>query len=73
LAYKGYELSWHFINLLLKYDNNVMQNLNDKSFRLFTEYDFRPIRNSTTGKPDYFENRRIYILKRSGGLVSRMN
>lgn len=73
LAYKGYELSWHFINLLLKHDDNMMQNLNDKSFRLFTEYDFRPIYNSTTGKPDYFENKRVYILKRSSGLISRMN
>ena len=73
LAYKGYELSWHFINLLLKYDTNVMQNLNDKSFRSFTEYDFKPILNSTSGKPDYFENKRIYILKRSSGLISRMN
>lgn len=73
LAYKGYELSWHFINLLLRYDHNVMQNLNDRSFRLFTEYDFKPIFNSTTGKPDYFENKRIYILKHSNGLVSRMN
>ncbi|MBK8086706.1 MAG: hypothetical protein IPK31_01255 [Chitinophagaceae bacterium] len=73
LAYKGYELSWHFINLLLKYDDNLMQNLNDRSFRIFTEYDFKPIRNSTSGKPDYFENKRIYILKRSSGLISRMN
>lgn len=73
LAYRGYELSWHFINLLLKYDRNMMQNLNDKSFRSFTEFDFKPIFNSTNGKPDYFENKRIYMLKRSSGLISRMN
>ena len=73
VAYRGYELSTHFINLLLKYDRTVMQNLNDRSFRSFTEFDFKPIFNSTTGKPDYFENKRIYILKRSSGFISRMN
>lgn len=73
VAYKGYELSWHFINLLLKYDHELMQHINERTFRLFTEYDFKPILNNTNGRPDYFENKRIYILKRSNNLVSRMN
>ena len=73
LAYRGYELSWHFIGLLLKYDDAVMQNLNDHSFRSFTEFNFKPNFNTTSGKPDYYENKRIYILKRSSGLISRMN
>jgi hypothetical protein len=73
VAYKGFELSWHFINLLLKYDHEIMQHINERTFRLFTEYDFKPILNNTSGRPDYFENKRIYILKRSNNLVSRMN
>ncbi len=73
VAYKGYELSWHFINLLLKYDQELMQHVNERTFRLFTEYDFKPILNNSNGRPDYFENKRIYILKRSNNLVSRMN
>jgi hypothetical protein len=73
VAYKGYELSWHFINLLLKYDQELMQHVNERTFRSFTEYDFKPILNNTNGRPDYFENKRIYILKRSNNLVSRMN
>ena len=73
LAYRGYELSWHFIGLLLKHGDEVMQNLNDHSFRSFTEFNFRPNFNATSGKPDYYENKRIYILKRSSGLISRMN
>jgi hypothetical protein len=73
VAYKGYELSWHFINLLLKYNQELMQHVNERNFRLFTEYDFKPILNNSSGRPDYFENKRIYILKRSNNLVSRMN
>lgn len=73
LAYKGFELSWHFINLLLKYDDELMQHLNERTFKAFNEYDFKPIFNKTSGRPNYFENKRVYILKRSNGVVSRMN
>jgi hypothetical protein len=73
VAYKGFELTWHFINLLLKYNDELMQHLNERSFRSFTEYDFKPVLNTNTGRPNYFENKRIYILKRSNNLVSRMN
>jgi ABC-type branched-subunit amino acid transport system substrate-binding protein len=73
LAYRGYELTYYFINLLLKYNKNLMQNLNDKSFRTFTDFEFKPIINTSTGKTDYFENKKIYILKKSKGMISRMN
>ncbi len=73
VAYKGYELTRYFVNLLLRYDDQLMQHLNERTYRSFTEYDFRPVLNTKTGKPDYFENKRIYILKRSNNIVSRMN
>ncbi|TWI78420.1 ABC-type branched-subunit amino acid transport system substrate-binding protein [Lacibacter cauensis] len=73
VAYRGYELTRFFIQLLLRYNTQLMQHLNERTYRSFTEFDFRPVLNSTSGKPDYFENKRIYILKRSNNLVSRMN
>ncbi len=73
LAYKGFEQTWYFTNLLLKYENKLFSNLNDKSFFLFSEYNFKPVYNPVTGKPDYYENRKIYLLKRKNGLVSRMH
>ncbi len=73
LAFRGFDLSYLFSQLLLKYGNQLTKNLNDKSFRWFLDYDFKPVTNKTSGKPDYYENKRIYILKRSNGLVSRMN
>lgn len=73
LAFRGFDLSYSFSQLLLKHGNQLIKNLNDKSFRWFLDYDFKPVYSKTTGKPDYFENKRIYILKRTNGLVSRMN
>lgn len=73
VAYKGFETAWYFTNLLLKHKTALLQNLNDKSFKVFTDFDFKPVMNKTSGKPDYIENKRIYILKRSNGVISRMN
>jgi hypothetical protein len=73
LAYKGYDITYLFTQLLLKHGTQMMKNLGDKSFKLLLDYDFRPVLNKTNGKPDYYENKRVYIMKRSNGLVSRMN
>jgi hypothetical protein len=73
LAYKGFEITWNFVNLLLKHDKRMMQNLTDKTFKVFTDFDFRAVINKTSGKADYIENKRIFILKRTNGLISRMN
>jgi ABC-type branched-subunit amino acid transport system substrate-binding protein len=73
LAFKAFDLTYIFCNLLLKHGSELKNNFNDKSFRWFLDYDFKPVLNKTSGKPDYFENKRIYILKRTNGLISRMN
>ena len=74
MAFKGFEITYYFVHLLLKYDTALISNLNDKSLKLITDYDFKPIRWSKSGDvPDYFENKRIYILRRLNGQVSLLN
>jgi ABC-type branched-subunit amino acid transport system substrate-binding protein len=74
MAFKGFEITYYFVHLLLKYDTALISNLNDKSLKLITDYDFKPIRWSKSGEvPDYFENKRIYILRRLNGVESLLN
>lgn len=74
MAFKGFEITYYFVHLLLKYDTALISNLNDKSLKLITDYDFKPIRWSKSGEiPDYYENKRIYILRRLNGQVSLLN
>lgn len=73
LAFKGFDLTYVFTQLLLKYGTELSKNLNDKSVKWFLEYDFKPVLNKTNGKPDYYENKRIFILKRTNGVISKMN
>jgi hypothetical protein len=73
IALKGFEITHYFVHLLLKYDTAMISHLNDPSLRLITDYDFRPIRWSkeSTG-PDYYENKRIYILRRLQHAVTQL-
>lgn len=74
VAFKGYELTWTFVNLLVKYDSTMIQHLDDKSFNLLTEYDFKPIQWSKgSATPDYYENKRVYMVKKLNGVVTRLN
>ena len=73
MAFKGYEITYYFIRLLEKYNRSLMTNLGDKSFRLVTEFEFRPVQWSKTATgPDYYENKRIYILKKYNGITTRL-
>ena len=73
MAFKGYEITYYFIRLLQKYDKSLMNNLGDKSFRLVTEYEFRPVQwSKAVSGPDYYENKRIYILKKFNGITTRL-
>jgi ABC-type branched-subunit amino acid transport system substrate-binding protein len=74
LAYKGFELTWYFSGLLNKYDTSFMQHLNENSLNVLTDYDFKPIQWSKTSTgPDYYENKRVYIIKRLNGVATRLN
>ena len=74
VGFKGYEITWKFVNLLLKYDSTLIQHLDDKSFNLATEYDFKPIQWSKTSTgADYYENKRVYLVKRLNGVTTRVN
>lgn len=73
MAYKGYELTWYFSRLLNSYDSSLLKHLEDNSINLLTDFDFRPVMwNKSSAGPDYFENKRVYILKRHNGTVSKM-
>jgi ABC-type branched-subunit amino acid transport system substrate-binding protein len=73
IAFKGFEITHYFVHLLLKYDTTLLDHLNDPSLKLITDYNFLPIRWSReqTG-PDYFENKRIYILRRLQHQVTQL-
>jgi len=70
-TYKGFETVYLFSRLLTKYPDDFMSHLNDISLKVFTDYNFKPVINSSTSRPDYFENKHLYFLKAENGKVSK--
>jgi hypothetical protein len=69
MVFRGYESLYHFAHLLKLYNENLASSLGDKKYMLFTEYDIQPILNKTTQTLDYFENKKLYIVRKLDGVV----
>jgi hypothetical protein len=72
MAYKGYEATLYFTNLLISHPNDFMSYLNNKSAKVFCDYNFKPVKiNKESKVPDYFENKHLYFIKILNGATSK--
>lgn len=72
MAYKGFETALLFTKLLLKYPEDPLSHINDKSLTVFNEFNFRPVYlKKGAPKPDYLENKHLYVMRILNGLVTR--
>jgi ABC-type branched-subunit amino acid transport system substrate-binding protein len=70
MAFKGFEVTYHFTKLLEKHRDTLMNNLSDKSFTLFNEFKLEPVKLRTTSpKADFLENKKLYFIKKQQGIV----
>jgi hypothetical protein len=70
MVYRGYETLYHFAHLLALNDSNLVSSLSDKRSLVFTEFDIQPVLNPKTTTLDYFENKKIYFIKKVDGVVT---
>jgi hypothetical protein len=75
LVYRGFKTTYHFVGLLMKYGKKgMLSQINERSAKNVSDFDFQPVRWSRSGEiPDYFENKRIYIIKRQFGQSRLLN
>jgi hypothetical protein len=70
MAFKGFETTYHFGKLLSKYQSNLVNNLSDKSFTLFNQFDIQPVKlKKESLRPDYLENKKLYFIKKQEGNI----
>jgi hypothetical protein len=61
-----------FTKLLVDSGTGFMNRMNEKSEKIFCDYNFKPVRiNNKTAIPDYFENKHLYFLKIINGTVAK--
>lgn len=69
MLFRGYETLYHFAHLLVTHGTNLGSSLGDKKNSLFNELDIQPVLDKTTMTLDYFENKKLYFVKKVDGVV----
>lgn len=70
MVFRGFEATYHFTKLLQKYKDSLANNLSDTSFTLFNQFKLEPVKiRKTSVKPDFFENKKLYFIKKQEGNV----
>ncbi len=71
MAFKGFESAYMFTKLLAKFPDDLMSHLNEKTFKVFCDYNFKPVMlKKKADVPDYFENKHLYFIKILNGASS---
>lgn len=71
VAIRGFEATYYFTNLLLKYGKEFMSFLNENEFAPFHKFDFKPVSLTNNGSIDFYENKHIFIVQIENGEIVR--
>ena len=74
MVFRGFETTYHFTKLLSRHKNNLLNNLSDKQFTVFNEFDIQAVKlKQTDPQPDFLENKKLYFVKKREGRVLSVN
>jgi hypothetical protein len=74
MVYRGYETMFRFGKLLLQYGPALNTGLTEKKFNVFTEFDIQPVyTNRQMMTLDYFENKKLYFVRKLNGVIAGIN
>ena len=70
MVFRGFETTYRFSKLLVELGPNIATGLGIKKYRIFTDFDIQPVLlDKKTQQLDYFENKKLYIVKKVNGAV----
>jgi hypothetical protein len=71
MVFRGYETTWRFAKLLLQYGKNLSGSVGEKKYKVFNDFDIEPVfLNKQTMTLNYFENKKLYFIKKIDGNVT---
>lgn len=72
MVFKGFESVYLFTRLLLKHAGGFMDNINDKSLKVISDFNFKPITvKKGGGGTDYMENKHLYLIRMLNGTSTK--
>jgi hypothetical protein len=69
MVYRGHEVLYHFGHLLAIHGKNLGSSLSDKHNKLYSDFDIQPVIDPKTQVFNYYENKKIYFIKKVDGVV----
>ena len=69
MVFRGYECMYRFGKLLAEKGNNLNSGVGEKKYKVFTDWDIQPVLNKQTLTLEYFENKKLYFVKKTDGVV----
>lgn len=69
MVFRGYEVMWKYSKLLAQFKTDLSSNINNKSNKVFTDFDIQPVLNRQTMTMEYFENKKLYFIKWQDGVI----
>jgi len=71
MVFRGYETLYHFGKLLLLHGPNLNGSIGEKKYKVFTDFDIQPVfLNKQNMTLDYFENKKLYFIKKVNGTIT---
>ena len=72
MVFRGYECMYRFGKLLVEKDSNLVSSIGEKKFKVFTDFDIQPVLNRQTMVLEYFENKKLYFIKKADGAIKQV-
>jgi len=70
MVFKGFEITYRYVKTLYEHPHDFLQYMNDVHYKLFADFNFQPIRSrSEESLMDYWENKKIYFVKKTDGAI----
>ena len=69
MVFRGYEVLYHFGHLLVIHGKNLGSSLSDRRYKLYSDFDIQPVLDPKTTVFNYYENKKIYFIKKVDGVV----
>jgi len=70
MVFRGFETTYHFAHLLAETDPTpLQQKLARNNYKVFYDFNIQPVVNKKTGKTDYYENKKLFFVKKLDGQI----
>ena len=74
MVYRGYESTWRFGKLLQLRGKDLAGSVGEKRYKVFNDFEIMPVfLNRQTMTLDYFENKKLYFIRKLDGAVTNVN